>query len=174
MAQHAMPLAPLGRHEPALTIPTAGGCGIGFHRGPLGGCVPNCGRVMVAPAAPIVVAPAAPVRCPGSTCCCCTGSTCCCRCSSCSRCGCARCGHTCGSGSGRSLPAGLRRFQVLAHLSISHVVVRPVARELDHCMRHQLFVRRTPSRLQARLCTGRLALSVKTVEILRRQQFAAE
>ena len=39
----------------------AGGCGPGFHRGPYGGCLPNRGPVVVAPAAPIVVAPAAPV-----------------------------------------------------------------------------------------------------------------
>jgi hypothetical protein len=38
----------------------AGGCGIGFHRGPYGGCRPN-GPVVVAPAVvapPVVVAPA--------------------------------------------------------------------------------------------------------------------
>jgi hypothetical protein len=39
----------------------AGGCGPGFHPGPYGGCRPNRGPVVVAPAAPIVVAPAAPV-----------------------------------------------------------------------------------------------------------------
>jgi hypothetical protein len=55
---HAMPLASLGQHRISLTVPTAGGCGIGFHRGPLGGCVPN-GRVVIVPAAPVVVAPAA-------------------------------------------------------------------------------------------------------------------
>jgi hypothetical protein len=42
----------------------AGGCGIGFHRGPYGGCQPN-GPVVVAPAVvvapPLVVAP--PVVC---------------------------------------------------------------------------------------------------------------
>ena len=36
----------------------AGGCGPGFHRGPYGGCLPNRGPVVVAPAAPVVVAPA--------------------------------------------------------------------------------------------------------------------
>jgi hypothetical protein len=39
----------------------AGGCGPGFHPGPYGGCRPNRGPVVVAPAAPIVVAPSAPV-----------------------------------------------------------------------------------------------------------------
>jgi hypothetical protein len=39
----------------------AGGCGPGFHPGPYGGCRPNRGPVVVAPAAPIVVAPGAPV-----------------------------------------------------------------------------------------------------------------
>jgi hypothetical protein len=34
-----------------------GGCGIGFHRGPYGGCRPNGGPVVVAPGA-VVVAPA--------------------------------------------------------------------------------------------------------------------
>jgi len=36
----------------------AGGCGPGFHPGPYGGCLPNRGPVVVAPAAPVVVAPA--------------------------------------------------------------------------------------------------------------------
>ena len=35
----------------------AEGCGPGFHRGPYGGCRPNGGPVVVAPAAPVVVAP---------------------------------------------------------------------------------------------------------------------
>jgi hypothetical protein len=39
-----------------------GGCGIGFHRGPYGGCRPNGGPVVVVPGAPVVVAPA-PVVC---------------------------------------------------------------------------------------------------------------
>ena len=47
----------------------AGGCGPAFHRGPYGGCLPNRGPVVVAPAAPVVVAPAvvapAPVVCGG-------------------------------------------------------------------------------------------------------------
>ena len=44
-----------------------GGCGLGFHRGPYGGCRPNGGPVVVVPGAPFVVAPAvvapAPVVC---------------------------------------------------------------------------------------------------------------
>jgi hypothetical protein len=46
------------------TANAAGGCGIGFHRGPYGGCRPNA--VVVVPGAPVVVAPApvvAPVVC---------------------------------------------------------------------------------------------------------------
>ena len=43
-AAEAMPVAqpiPLaGSDAPAVTL-TAGGCGIGFHRGPFGGCRPN-------------------------------------------------------------------------------------------------------------------------------------
>jgi len=39
----------------------AGGCGIGWHRGPAGVCRPNARAVVVAPVAPVVVAPAAPV-----------------------------------------------------------------------------------------------------------------
>jgi len=47
-----------------------GGCGIGFHRGPYGGCRPNGPAVVVAPGAvvatpPVVVAPAAVVCGPG-------------------------------------------------------------------------------------------------------------
>ena len=41
----------------------AGGCGLGFHRGPYGGCRPN-GPVVVAPVAPVVVAPAVVVPAP--------------------------------------------------------------------------------------------------------------
>jgi hypothetical protein len=43
-----------------------GGCGLGFHRGPYGGCRPNREPVVVVPAAPVVVAPgvvAPPVVC---------------------------------------------------------------------------------------------------------------
>ena len=38
----AMPVAPLMDVPSAITL-TAGGCGIGFHRGPYGGCRPNGG-----------------------------------------------------------------------------------------------------------------------------------
>jgi hypothetical protein len=38
----AMPVAPLTDVPSAITL-TAGGCGIGFHRGPYGGCRPNGG-----------------------------------------------------------------------------------------------------------------------------------
>ena len=37
----AMPLAPLEQAQAGLTIPVAGGCGPGFHRGPYGGCRRN-------------------------------------------------------------------------------------------------------------------------------------
>ena len=64
----AMPLAPLEQAQASLTIPVAGGCGPGFHRGPYGGCRRNgyyggvyYGGAVVAPgvvvAAPVVVAP---------------------------------------------------------------------------------------------------------------------
>ncbi len=36
----AMPIAPLPAPAPAVTL-VSGGCGIGFHRGPYGGCLPN-------------------------------------------------------------------------------------------------------------------------------------
>ena len=38
----AMPVAPL-TDVPSVVTLTAGGCGIGFHRGPWGGCRPNGG-----------------------------------------------------------------------------------------------------------------------------------
>jgi hypothetical protein len=45
----------------AVSAQAAGGCGPGFHRGPLGVCVVNGPAVVIAPAAPaVVVAPAAP------------------------------------------------------------------------------------------------------------------
>jgi hypothetical protein len=69
-ATQAMPLAPLEQAQAGLTIPVAGGCGIGFHRGPYGGCRRNgyyggvyygAPAVVAAPgvvvAAPVVVAP---------------------------------------------------------------------------------------------------------------------
>ena len=34
-----MPLGSLEHGQTGLTIPVAGGCGPGFHRGPYGGCV---------------------------------------------------------------------------------------------------------------------------------------
>jgi hypothetical protein len=39
----AMPFPPLGDQAPSALTLTAGGCGIGFHRGPYGGCRPNGG-----------------------------------------------------------------------------------------------------------------------------------
>ena len=69
-ATQAMPLASLEQAHAGLTIPVAGGCGIGFHRGPYGGCRRNgyyggvyygAPAVVAAPgvvvAAPVVVAP---------------------------------------------------------------------------------------------------------------------
>jgi len=58
----ALPISPFQPADgtPIVTL-IAGGCGIGWHRGPLGGCQPNGRAVVVAPAAPVVVAPAAPV-----------------------------------------------------------------------------------------------------------------
>lgn len=66
----AMPLTPLEQTESGLTIPVAGGCGPGFHRGPYGGCRRNgyyggvyygAPAVVAAPgvvvAPPVVVAP---------------------------------------------------------------------------------------------------------------------
>jgi hypothetical protein len=66
----AMPLASLGQAQDGITIPVAGGCGAGWHRGPGGACRPNgyyggtyFGGAVVAPGvvvapAPMVVAPA--------------------------------------------------------------------------------------------------------------------
>jgi len=39
----AMPFPPLGDEAPPALTLTAGGCGIGMHRGPYGGCRPNGG-----------------------------------------------------------------------------------------------------------------------------------
>jgi hypothetical protein len=39
----AMPFPPLGDQNLSAITLTAGGCGIGFHRGPYGGCRPNGG-----------------------------------------------------------------------------------------------------------------------------------
>jgi hypothetical protein len=53
----SMPLASLEQAQTSLTIPVAGGCGPGFHRGPYGGCRRNAyyGGAVVAPG--VVVAP---------------------------------------------------------------------------------------------------------------------
>ena len=50
--------AMLGSSLASFGAQAEGGCGIGFHRGPYGGCRPN-GAVVVAPlvVAPLVVAP---------------------------------------------------------------------------------------------------------------------
>jgi len=59
---------PLGRIQDSLVVQVAGGCGVGFHRGPYGGCRRNgyyggvyYGGAVVAPgvvvAPPVVVAP---------------------------------------------------------------------------------------------------------------------
>ena len=69
-AAQAMPLAPLEQAQAGLIIPVAGGCGLGFHRGPYGGCRRNgyyggmyygAPAVVAAPgivvAPPVVVAP---------------------------------------------------------------------------------------------------------------------
>jgi hypothetical protein len=37
----AMPAAPLDGVQSGITIPVAGGCGAGWHRGPYGGCRRN-------------------------------------------------------------------------------------------------------------------------------------
>ena len=52
----ALPLAP-GQAPANMIIKVEGGCGPGFHRGPMGGCRPNRGDVIVVPGA-VVVAPA--------------------------------------------------------------------------------------------------------------------
>jgi hypothetical protein len=57
----AFPISsPDSRLEASGVTLVAGGCGIGFHRGPYGGCRPNR-PVVVVPGAPMVVAP--PVVC---------------------------------------------------------------------------------------------------------------
>ena len=38
---NAMPFPSLADHVPSTITLTAGGCGVGFHRGPYGGCRPN-------------------------------------------------------------------------------------------------------------------------------------
>jgi hypothetical protein len=54
-AVQAMPLASVQSPD-SMIVKVAGGCGIGFHRGPYGGCRPNRGPVVVVPGA-VVVAP---------------------------------------------------------------------------------------------------------------------
>src|SRR6516225_9228570 len=61
-AAQSMPLAPLEQAPTSVTIPVAGGCGLGFHREPYGGCRRNgyyggvyYGGAAVAPG--VVVAP---------------------------------------------------------------------------------------------------------------------
>jgi hypothetical protein len=63
-AVQAMPLAPIEQAQASLTIPVAGGCGPGFHRGPYGGCRRNgyyggtyYGGAVVAPGVGVAVAP---------------------------------------------------------------------------------------------------------------------
>ena len=60
----AFPGPPTSQAAASDVIPVRGFCGLGFHRGPYGGCVPNgvpygyVAPVVVAPyAAPVVVAP---------------------------------------------------------------------------------------------------------------------
>jgi hypothetical protein len=56
----AFPVSPTSQLAASDFIPVRGFCGLGFHRGPYGGCVPN--GVPYGYAAPVVVAPyAAPV-----------------------------------------------------------------------------------------------------------------
>jgi hypothetical protein len=68
-AAQSMPLAPLEQAQTSLTIPVAGGCGAGFHRGPNGGCRRNGyygGTYYGGAAAPgVVVAPGVAVTVPG-------------------------------------------------------------------------------------------------------------
>lgn len=55
----AMTVAPPDRAQSSMTIKIAGGCGIGFHPGPNGGCRPNRAAVVVVPGA-VVVEPVGP------------------------------------------------------------------------------------------------------------------
>ena len=48
----AMPFPPLGEEARSAITLTAGGCGIGFHRGPWGGCRPNGGYYGYSPYRP--------------------------------------------------------------------------------------------------------------------------
>jgi hypothetical protein len=62
----AMPAAPLDQLQSGITVPVAGGCGAGWHRGPAGGCRRNgyYGGVFYG-GGPVVVAPGAIVVEPG-------------------------------------------------------------------------------------------------------------
>jgi hypothetical protein len=51
----SMPIVPLQQAQANLTIPVAGGCGPGFHRGPYGGCRRNGGAAVVAPGVAVTV-----------------------------------------------------------------------------------------------------------------------
>ncbi len=53
----AMPAAPLDQVQSGITVPVAGGCGAGWHRGPGGGCRRNGYYGGVYFGAPVVVAP---------------------------------------------------------------------------------------------------------------------
>jgi hypothetical protein len=55
----ALPISALDSRPASEVTLVAGGCGIGFHRGPYGGCRANAGAVVVTPG--VVVAPVAPV-----------------------------------------------------------------------------------------------------------------
>ncbi len=62
-AGQAMPFAP-NQAGTGMITKVAGGCGVGFHRGPAGGCRRNGGEVVVVPGA-VVVKPKAVIVEPG-------------------------------------------------------------------------------------------------------------
>jgi hypothetical protein len=64
-AAQALPLAP-DQAPASLIIKVAGGCGPGFHRGPMGGCQPNRG-VVVVPGAVVVAPGPVPAAAPDDT-----------------------------------------------------------------------------------------------------------
>jgi hypothetical protein len=67
-SSQAMPLVPLDQAQAGVITLVSGGCGIGAHRGPYGGCRANVGEVLVVPGGPVVVAPNVLVRpCPLGT-----------------------------------------------------------------------------------------------------------
>jgi hypothetical protein len=59
----AMPIAPLSGAAPDITL-VEGGCGLGFHRGPYGGCVRNGAAVVVGAPGVVVGAPGVVVGAP--------------------------------------------------------------------------------------------------------------